>query len=202
MEEVQIVDNKKLKIARHETGHAVMALMCHRRIEKVSLREMDSTRGTDKYHGFMRLEQSERKIEDPMKESIQLIMIALAGGVGEGLFSENLAKIALDDMERAIEEVEKMLRVDEKFKSWIAGLPVPTPDALGMIKNPLIRTYIVKMVDECFQIMIPLKPVVQLIAGELLKREELTGDEVSALFNSCMQSIPGGDEMKRSTPIL
>ncbi len=43
------MDQKKLKIAYHETGHAVMALICHQGIKRVSLREMDSPRGTDKY---------------------------------------------------------------------------------------------------------------------------------------------------------
>jgi hypothetical protein len=41
----QRVDQRKLKIARHETGHAVMALRCGQKIQKVSLKEMDSPAG-------------------------------------------------------------------------------------------------------------------------------------------------------------
>jgi hypothetical protein len=45
------MDQKKLKIAYHETGHEVMALICHQRLRGISLKEMDSPMGTDKYLG-------------------------------------------------------------------------------------------------------------------------------------------------------
>lgn len=49
---------KKLKIARHEVGHAVMALRYGQKIQKVSLTEMDSTSGIDKFRAFMKLERN------------------------------------------------------------------------------------------------------------------------------------------------
>ncbi len=45
------MDQRRMKIARHETGHAVMALRFGQRIQKVSLKEMDSPMGTDKCRG-------------------------------------------------------------------------------------------------------------------------------------------------------
>lgn len=50
------VGQKRLKIAVHEIGHAVMALFRGRGILKVSLKGMDSPNGTDRYHGFATLE--------------------------------------------------------------------------------------------------------------------------------------------------
>lgn len=60
------MDQKRLKIAYHETGHAVMALLYRQAIQKLSLKEMDSLRGTDKYHAFMKLEPVE-----PVRKVIQ-----------------------------------------------------------------------------------------------------------------------------------
>lgn len=181
------MDHKKLTIAYHETGHAVMALVCGHKIQTVSLRESDSPRGTGKYLGSTRLDQTERKIKDPINEALQQIRIALAGGVGEGLFADNVARVGEDDMARALEEAEKLLKLDENVKSWIAGWPAPPPGAFSMIQNQLVRSCIVNILNECFEIMIPLKPPVQFIAEELLRREELTGDEISTLFNSFIQ---------------
>lgn len=178
------MNHKKLTIAYHEASHAVMALFLRVKVQIISIREMDSPRGTGKYRGFMKLDRTDRKIINPIHE----VMIALAGGIGEGLFSDNVAKLAEDDLARASEEVEKMLMLSEKFRDKVAGLPVPDPDNLRTIKNPLVRACIANIADECFEIIIPLKPIIQFIAVELSKREELTGDEVSAFFNSFTQS--------------
>ena len=50
------MDKKKWTIAIHETGHAVMASICRQGVLEISLREMDSPMGTDKYLGFTKLE--------------------------------------------------------------------------------------------------------------------------------------------------
>lgn len=49
------MDQKRLKIAYHETGHAVTALLCNRVVQKISLKEMDSPNRPDKYLGYMTL---------------------------------------------------------------------------------------------------------------------------------------------------
>lgn len=46
------MDHKKLTIAYHETGHAIMAIICDQKIKTVSLKEIESSLGTDKYLGF------------------------------------------------------------------------------------------------------------------------------------------------------
>ena len=41
------VEQKRLIIAYHETGHAVMALWCNRAVQKISLKEMRWTHQVD-----------------------------------------------------------------------------------------------------------------------------------------------------------
>lgn len=181
------MDQKKLKIAYHETGHAVIALICRQGIQKVSLREMDSPRGSDKYHAFMKLEPVDPKIKFTGEKAIQKIMIALGGYASEILFLGGSANIGGDDLTVAAQTAEDMLQIEE-FRNWVATLPVPEPGALDMIENPKVRAYIDYKMYDCIKALEPLRPAIQLIAEELYKKDELTGDEVSALFNSFMQS--------------
>jgi len=178
------VDNKKLKIAYHEAGHAVMALICGQSIRKVSLREMDSPLGTDKYLGSTLLEPFVLTPTITINESNRRVMISLAGFAGDGLFSEGvIGNFGGDDLMKANQLVENMLE-NEMFKTAVAELPIPTPGTLDLIENPLARQYIDYMMQRCREELEPLKPAIQLIAEELCKKEELTGDEVSVLFNS------------------
>lgn len=179
------VDQKKLKIAYHETGHGVMALRYRQSIQKVSLREMDSPRGTDKYHAFMKLEPVDPSVKFTGEKAIQKIMISLGGYASEQLFFGS-SKIGGDDLTVAAKLTEDMLQVDG-FKTWVATLPIPEPSALDMIENSLVRSYIHCKLGECIEAMDRVRPAVQMVAEELYKREELTGDEFSALFNSFMQ---------------
>lgn len=181
------MDHKRLKIAYHETGHAVMALLHRQKIQKVSLREMDSANGTDKYLGFMKLEAVDPKAKFTGEKAIQKIMISLGGYASEILFLGGSANIGGDDLTVAAKTTEDMLQI-EKFKNWVAGLSVPSPGALDLIENPLIRAYIDFKMGDCIKALAPAKTAIKVIAEELYKREELTGDEVIALFNSCVPS--------------
>lgn len=178
------MDHKRLKIAYHETGHAVMALICRQEIQKVSLKEMDSPRGTDKYHAFMKLEPSDPTNKFTGEEAIQKIMISLGGYASEILFYD-VANIGGDDLTIAVKTTEDLWQVEE-FRNWLATLPVPQPGVLDMIENPKIRAYIDLKMRECVETLSHVKPVIQLIAEELYRREELAGDEVAILFNSFM----------------
>lgn len=182
----QELDQRKLKIAYHETGHAVMALICRQAIQKVSLREMDSPRGTDNYHAFMKLEPVDTKTKFTGEKAIQRIMISLGGYASEILFSGGSANIGGDDLTIAAKTAEDMLQVEE-FRNWIGTLPIPEPGALDMIENSKIRAYIDYKMRECIHKLTPLKPAIQSIAEELYKKEELTGHEISALFESSVQ---------------
>lgn len=183
---------KKLKIARHETGHAVMALRYGQKIQQVSLREMDSPMGADKYHAFMKLEPVDPTIKFTGERAIQKIMISLGGYASEILFYD-VANIGGDDLTVAAKTTEDMLQV-EGFKNWVATLPIPSPGVLDMIENPLARAYIDHKMGECIGVLGQIKPVIHLVAEELYKREELTGNEFSALFNSSIQSSMGAIE--------
>lgn len=194
------MDQRKLKIARHETGHAVMALKYGQRIQKISLKDLESPTGTDKYHAFVKLEPVDPAIKFTGERAIQKVMISLGGYASEILFYD-VANIGGDDLAVAAKTAEDMLQVAE-FKSWVTTLPIPAPGPLDMIENPLVRAYIDHKMGECFQALVQMKPVVQLIAEELYKKEELIGDEVLALFNFCMQSSLGADQTKRQAPIL
>ena len=175
------VDQKKLKIAYHETGHAVMALICHQKIQRISLREMDSPRGTDKYLGFTKLEPFEQKIKTTINELSRRIMISLGGYASEILVSGSL-KVGGDDLTAAIKWAENMMQ-SEDFRNSAAELPIPDPGTLDIIENPTVRAVIDYMMCCCIEMMAQFKPKIQVIAEELYKREELTGNEVSVLFN-------------------
>jgi ATP-dependent Zn protease len=176
------VDHKKLRIAYHETGHAVMALICRQRIQKTSLKEMDSPRGTDKYLGFTKLEPFEQKIEITINELRRRIMISLGGYASEILVSDGLAKVGGDDLTDAVKWAENMMQ-SEEFRNFAARLPIPDPGTLDIIENPTIRALIDYMMCDCIEVMAQFKPKIQVIAEELYKREELTGNEISDLFN-------------------
>jgi ATP-dependent Zn protease len=196
------VDQKRLKIAHHEIGHAVMALICGQAIQKVSLREMDSPRGTDKYHAFTKLEPIDPKIKFTVQSALQRIMISLGGYASEILFSDGgSAGVGGDDLSIAAKLTEDVLEVEE-FRSWVAKLPIPGPSALDRVENVLVRKCIVSAIDACVKALAPHKPVIQVIAKELYEREELTGDDVAALFRSSMQSSQRANQMNRPAPVL
>lgn len=179
------VDQRRLKIAYHETGHAVMALICRQEIQKISLHGMDSPSGTDNYHAFMKLEPADPKMKFTGERAIQKIMISLGGYASEILFSGGSANIGGDDLTVAAQTAEGMLQIEE-FKNWVAGLPVPNPGALDLIENPLVRAYIDFKMGDCIKALVPVRPAIKVIAEELYRRDELTGDEVAALFRSTM----------------
>ncbi len=182
------LDQKKLKIAYHEIGHAVMALRYRQAIHKVSLKEISSSMGTDKYKAFMQLEKVDPQLKFTGEKAIQKIMISLGGYASEAIFYDGLiSSIGGDDLTVAAKIAEDMLQVEE-FKNWIANLPLPAPGPLDMIENQSIRAYIHLKIGECIEILSQVSPAIKLIADELYKKEELTGDEVLALFNSFMQS--------------
>ena len=178
------VDQKRLKIAYHETGHAVMALLCKHPIQKVSLKEMDSPGGTDKYLAFMKLESVDSTSKYTGKKAIQKIMISLGGFASEILFYDGVTGIGGDDLTVAIKVTEDMLQIGE-FKDWVNRLPTPVPSTLdNMVKNPSIRAYIDLKIGDTVRALELHKPAIQIIAEELFKKEELTGEKVSSLFNS------------------
>ena len=177
--------NKKIKIAFHETGHAVMALICQQKIQKISLREMDSPLGGDKYLAFMKLEPADTNVKFTGEKAIKKIMIALGGYASEILFFDGVANIGGDDLTIAARTTENMFQIPE-FKNWIAELPIPSPSALDMIENPSIRAYIDYKMGDCINMLAPHKALIQSIVDELLLKKELTGEEVNAIFEKYM----------------
>jgi len=185
------IDLKRLEIARHEAGHAVMMLICNREIEIVSLREMDSPRGTDKYRGFTKPKPLKPGAKFTGKEVIGEIAIALGGYASEIVFSrDGSIKVGCDDLTRAVEWTEKLLQ-DEGFRNWTATLRAPEPGVLDMIADPRVRAYINLKLDECVRALASRRSAINLIAERLYESEELTGNEVVALFNSFIQSGSG-----------
>lgn len=146
------VDHKKLKIAYHETGHVIMALICHQKIHSVALKEMDSPKGTDKYLGFTKLEPFEQNIKTTINELRRRIMISLGGYASEILVSGGSAKIGGDDLTSAIKWTENMMQ-SEEFRNFAARLPIPDPGILDIIENPTIRAFIDYMMCNCIEVM-------------------------------------------------
>lgn len=187
---------QKLEIAYHEAGHAVMALIYGLKVKKVSLV------GTDEYRGVTSLEPFERK--DTFEHAEQEIRLNLAGFVGEGLFSDNKIKINPPnhpELLNSIGIVRDMLN-DERFRNFANGLPGFYQSKLTMIIDPTVRGYINYIFESCFAKMIPLKSAIKSIADELNRKDELTGDEVSDLFNSFTQSSLGEEQLNRPSLVL
>lgn len=183
----QTVNQKRLRIAYHEIGHAVMALYCEQAIQKVSLKEIESPSGEDKYLGHMKLVPTDPKEILTVNKAIQNVMISLGGFAGEVLFFDDVPGIPIDDLDRAIKTTENLLKTDG-FKEVVAMMPIPMPDVLPKAADPLVRAFIDYKVNYCVEVLSQMKPIIQTIAQELLKKEELTGDEVTSIFNSLVPS--------------
>lgn len=179
--EEKTLDQEKLKTAYHETCHAVMALICGLKIRRVSIK------GTDTYRGVMSTEPPERQVTNP-QEALREVRISLAGFVGEVLVSGKYSIFRNHpDLTSAIESVEDMLAFDDEFKNVVTKMSVTNPGSFVEIENPLVRAYIEGKLSWCLTRLTPYKPTIQLIAEELYKNEDLTGDEISDLFGSCVQ---------------
>lgn len=183
----QTVNQKRLKIAYHEIGHAVMALYCGQAIQKVSLKEIELPSGEDKYLGYMKLVPTDPKEILTVNKAIQNVMISLGGFAGEILFFDDVPGIPVDDLDKAIKTTENLLKTDG-FKEIVAKMPIPKPDVLSKAADPLVRAFIDYKVNHCVEVLSQVKPIIQMIAKELLKKDELTGDEVTSIFNSLSPS--------------
>ncbi len=180
------MDQRRLKIAVHEIGHAVMALFRGQGVQKVSLKGMDSPNGTDRYHGFMTLEPTEPKTKVTVNDATRKIMISLGGYASEILFFD-VCTPGGDDLTTAAKWAETLLQVEE-YKNKMATLPVPEPGPLDEIQNSQVRAYIHHMIPDCARALAPLGPLIKFLAEELYKKDELNGDTIEAHFISYMQS--------------
>jgi len=171
------MNSQKIRIAYHESSHAIMALVCGQKIQCVSLV------GNEAYPGFVKLENTR-----PM-DAISEIRICLAGGVGESLLLDNTIKIAIDDFDRAIRSVEYLLLSNPHFAKRAQGLIDPGLEAMVDVENPLVRACIADCIDDCVRFMSRLKPLILMIAEELLSKDELGGDEVSRIYSSFVKQL-------------
>ncbi len=181
------MNQKKLKIAYHETGHAVMALICRQGVRSVSLKEMDSPTGTDKYLGSTKLVPFEQKAELKINEAMRRVMISLGGYASEILLLDGSANVGGDDLTSAVKWVEVMMQ-SEDFQAFAKRLPVPAPGALDIIPNPTVRAFIEHQMHLCIEELTPFKPLIQLIAEKLHESDELAGEQVTQLFMSFVGS--------------
>ena len=182
-----IHDQRKLKIAYHETGHAVMALLCQQGIKSVSLKEMDSPKGTDKYYGSTILEPFEQNATLTINELTRRVMISLGGYASEILLLGG-AGIGGDDLTSAVGWIEAMMQ-SEDFRAMAARLPAPDPGVLDdLVANPMIRACVDYQVRLCVNELGQFKRPIQQVAVKLYERDELSGHEFADLFNSFAQA--------------
>ncbi|MCM2281421.1 MAG: hypothetical protein NDI61_06200 [Bdellovibrionaceae bacterium] len=106
----------------------------------------------------------------------------MGGYASEILFTGGSCKIGGDDLTAAVKWVEGMMQ-SEDFRKLAAKLPDPAPGTLDMIEDSTVRAFIDYQIHMCIKELEPLGRQIQLIAEKLYEQEELTGDEVSALFN-------------------
>lgn len=176
------MNEKKLKIAYHETGHAVMAIIYHQGVEKVSLKEMPSPSGTDKYLGSTKLQRFDNQSTITINEATRRIKIAL-GGYASEIVMLGGAGIGGDDLLSAIKWADIMMQ-SENFRKVADGLPAPKPGKLKMISDLRVRAVIDYQIDACVAELQLLRPAIHLIAQKLYESEELSGDQVMGLLNS------------------
>lgn len=182
------MDQKKLKIAYHEAGHAVMALVCHQGVKSVSLKEMDSPLGTGKYLGSTILEPFEQNPTLTINEATRRVMISLGGFASEILLFDGLTGIGGDDLEIAVKWTDLMMQ-SEDFKKITDTLPIPEPSALDhLISNPSVRAFIDYQLEACVKTLAPHKSVIQFIGEKLYEREEITGTELIEFIDSFVVS--------------
>lgn len=177
-----------MKIAIHEVGHAVMTLFRGKGALNISLKGMDSPNGTDRYLGFMTPEPTEQKTNFTLNDAIREVMISLGGYASEILFFE-VCHPGGDDLAKAEKWSEPLLQIEE-YRNRMAAMAIPEPGPLDQIQNLQVRAYIHHMIPECAKALAPLGPLIKFLAEELYKKDELTGVEVEAHFNSFMQPGP------------
>ena len=186
------MDQRKLKIAYHEAGHALMALICRQGVRSVSLKEMDSPLGTEKYLGSTILEPFEQNPTLTINEATRRVMISLGGFASEILFCDGLTGIGGDDLTTAVKWTDLMMQSDD-FKDFAAKLPTPQPSSLDqLIADPSVRAFINHQIHVCVEALAPHKPAIQFIGEKLYESDELTGDQVAELFNSFLRSRQPG----------
>lgn len=186
------MDQKRFKIAIHEIGHAVMALFRGRGVLKVSLKGVESSKGTDRYHGFTTLEPVNPNSKTTVNDALRKSMISLGGYASEVLFFD-VCTPGGDDLTNAAKWAEILLQVEE-YRNLMANLPVPEPGPLDEIQNLQVRAYVHHMIPECAKALAPLGPLIKFLAEELYKRDELDGDTIEAHFISYMQARTVSDK--------
>lgn len=182
------LDQKELRIAYHETGHALVALYFNRPIQKVSLKEMDSPNGSDKYLGHVKLVPTNPEEILTINKAMENVMISLGGFAGEILFFNDIPGIPIDDLDRAMKITANLL-ANKEFKEIVAKMPVPELEIMPKVTDPLMRAFIDSKLRRCINVLSQVRPVIEVIGKELLEKEELTGDELNTLFHSELRKM-------------
>lgn len=182
------MDQRKLKIAYHEVGHALMALICQQGVQSVSLKEIDSPLGTEKYLGSTILEPFEQNQTLTINELTRRVMISLGGFASEILLFDGVTGIGGDDLTTAVKWTDLMMQ-SEQFRNLAGAMPAPEPTPLDtLVVNPAVRSFIDYQIHIGVERLKPLQPAIQLIGQKLYERDELTGDQLTELFNSFVRS--------------
>ena len=182
-------EQKRLKIAYHETGHALVALYCGLPVQKVSLKETDSQNGLDKYLGHVKLVPSDPNETLTIRKASQIVMLSLGGFASEFLFFNDVPGIPVDDLDKAMRMTANLLENNE-FKEIVANkVQIPELEIMPRVTDPLMRAFIDSQLRRCIDVLSQVKPIIGVIARELLKQEELTGDELNSLFDSELRKI-------------
>jgi ATP-dependent Zn protease len=184
-------DLKRLEIAYHEIGHAIMSLLCEQRLISVSLKETDSPYGTGKYLGSTTIEPFHNLSTYTINEGTRRIRIALGGFAGEiPAFGSTI--VGADDLARAVTYVDNMMQ-SEDFRNYAASLSTNQSNALNMIQDPNARAFIAAQLNLCVDALRTLEKPFVALAHKLCEQQELTGEEVIALIDSFVDSSSSKD---------
>lgn len=171
-------DDEKRSIAYHEAGHAVAQFLLkpHSRVWKVTIVRRGGALGLSATK-----ENHERHLQTDA-EMLVSIQVSLAARAVEDEFLHKKLNGVTSDLQRATEVAGAYLGMmgmgDELFSFLAVGSRV---DGLKTLR-PKINELLNEQMKQVKALVLEYSEFVHKIAEELLKREDLTGDEVEEIF--------------------
>jgi ATP-dependent Zn protease len=184
----RVLPVKKIEdTAFHEAGHAVMMLLSSRAMKSITYL---SVVPKGDYLGVTRSYRDDTEPDETRNDLIEAIRICLGGRAAEEIKNgkEGISTGAISDLEHATWVATAMAsRVGfgtrQSLVSW-------EPD---LARNDALREEIGTILDEQYQVTLAMlrehwKLVEQLVAA-VMKKEEITGDEMRAIFGEYRSSL-------------
>lgn len=188
---ISMTDEEKRNTAYHESGHALIALLMPQSdpIHKVTIIPRGGALGM-----VVRLPEKD-KVSVSKTELLSNIRVAMGGRAAEEVFFgiENITTGASQDLKQATKIAKNMIikwGMSEKLglRTFYDsdGYYMEASDQISQKTSEVIDAEVKNLVDQAYdevkKLILENRPKLEEIAGKLLERETLTGDEVRAIF--------------------